>query len=196
MQNLDLELAKFQLFIIGFLMGLFVLSLGVSQLLTDYSPNSSLSFYPRNFTLDIQPGSEPVRLPEFTLIPQRIQIPSAGIDAVIQQGGIENGEWVLSAQSAYFLPKAVLGDKNLNAVIYAHKRPGLFINLSKAKLGDEILISDSGKTYIYRVVKTAVAKPDDLESLKAEGVNFITLITCDGIFDKERLVIKAALISS
>lgn len=194
MQNLDSALTKLQLFILAFLASILVLGLGMSRFLVDTSVEPKLDYQPRLFAFDAP--IKPITLAQFGLNPHRIQIPSKGIDVLVQKGGIANGEWVLSAQSAYFMPREFILDDNLNSIIYAHKRVGLFIDLDKVKIGDQIIITDiSGKTYTYQVVKTLVSDPKNLDNLKADGVNFITLITCDGAFDKERLVVKAALIS-
>lgn len=194
MQNLDTALSKLQLFILAFLASILVLGLGISRFLVDTAVEPKMDFQPRLFAFDAPIQAIP--LAQFVLNPQRIQIPSQGIDVSVQKGGVVNGEWVLSAQSAYFMPKELILDDNLNAIIYAHKRVGLFLNLYKVNVGDQILITDeSGRTYTYQVVKTLVSDPKNLDNLKADGVNFITLITCDGVFDKERLVVKAALIS-
>lgn len=193
MQNIEYTLAKKELFKIGILTGFLLLSLGVSKLLLNYlSLSPVLDFPSRVFSLEIQP--EPVKIAEFTLYPQRIQIPSAGIDALVSEGGIVDGEWILSPQSAYFLPKTFISPDQSNTIIYAHKRVGLFINLGKVNQGDEITVLDKfNHPYTYKVVQTLTADPNDLESLRVEGKNMLTLITCDGIFDKERLIVKAEI---
>lgn len=194
MQNLDLALAKLQLFIVGFLASILILGLGMSKFLMDTQPEPNLNFQPRSFAYDLP--IKPIPLAKFGLNPHRIQIPAHKIDIEVQPGGIANGEWILTAKSAYFMPREFILDDNLNAIIYAHKRVGLFINLYQVNIGDQIIITDeTGRAYTYQVVKTLVSDPKNLDNLKADGVNFITLITCDGVFDTERLVVKAALIS-
>lgn len=194
MQNTDLASAKNDLFLFGFLIAFLLFSIGVSILFLNIFQTPTVSFPARVASFELE--SAPTPLPSFSLTPQRVQILSANIDVNVEEGGIENGEWILSPKSAYYLPKQYLGDNNLNTIIYAHKRPNLFINLNKVQIGDEILVTNTeNKEYFYKVRNILVVDPNDLESLRSEGENFITLITCDGSLDKERLVVKAEHLS-
>ena len=90
--------------------------MGVSILFLNIFQTPNISFPSRAASFELQPL--PTQKPSFSLTPQRVQISSANIDANVVEGGIVNGEWMLSPKSAYFLPKEYLGDDNLNTIIY------------------------------------------------------------------------------
>lgn len=128
-------------------------------------------------------------------LPVRVLAKKAGIDATVTIGGYENGKWILSKNNALFLPTSQMPGEGGNTVLYAHKRKGLFATLKNLSLGDTITLYDlNGKTYTYAVYKTENIKPNQMEKIQTNKNNTITLFTCDGWFDENRLVVKASLI--
>jgi LPXTG-site transpeptidase (sortase) family protein len=94
-----------------------------------------------------------------------------------------------------YLPTSGKLAEGYNTVIYAHKRPGLFGALSQTHWGDLITIFDKdGKPYTYKIFSIESIHPTQVDKLKSDKANTLTLFTCDGVFDQSRLLVKAQLI--
>jgi LPXTG-site transpeptidase (sortase) family protein len=127
--------------------------------------------------------------------PVSISIPSAEIDARIIEGGIVHGNWILSDFAALYLPTSGKVGEGYNTIIYAHNSEELFGSLEKVKLGDVIVLANAaGRQFVYRITSRENIEPWDLKKLYSEEKNVITLFTCDGWFDSERLLVRAKLV--
>lgn len=127
---------------------------------------------------------------------KQISIPSININTLIAQGGIENGSWILSDDSVLVLPASGKPGEGFNTIIYAHNRPALFSDLEKIKLGDQIFIKNQkGRQFVYKVFSFEYIKPEDLNKIRSDIPDTLTLFTCDGPFDQARLIVKALMIS-
>lgn len=126
--------------------------------------------------------------------PQRVAIPTLGINIPISEGGVVNGEWILSETTVLFLPTSGSLGEGYNTILYAHKRSGLFLNLKNIKRGAEIFIQDTnGQNFTYRVYFIERVKASEVSKLKSGIKDTLTLFTCDGLFDELRLIVKAKL---
>lgn len=122
--------------------------------------------------------------------PVKIVIPRIGINAQVKPGGIVNGKWILSDTYVHYFS---LSQSDNKTIFYAHERKNLFVNLKQVIKGDKILVTDeTGKITIYEVYSTERILPTQFEKLNAEA-HTITLYTCDGAFDQNRLLVKAKL---
>lgn len=130
-------------------------------------------------------------------IPREISIPSVKIDVKVDQGGIVNGDWVLSNTDALYLPTSGTLGEGYNTIIYAHNTANLFGKLRLLKTGDLINIRDGhGKIYAYAVSSKENVNPHDLAKLYSTQKNIITLFTCSGWADTSRILIHAQLVNS
>lgn len=131
--------------------------------------------------------------PQSAGAPLSLTIPSLDLENVdIVEGGFENGHWLLADDALLWLPTSGQLEEGFNTIVYGHKKPGLFVNLYKLELADEIILtSKSGQVFHYQVTDKIQVKPDNLEALESDAANSLTLFTCDGAFDQNRLVIKA-----
>lgn len=128
-------------------------------------------------------------------VPSQISIPSIAIQANIAPGGIADNTWILNDTAAFYLPSSGKLNEGFNTVIYAHKLPNLFGDLHKVQIGDIIEIKDEpGTTFRYQIFDKQVINPQDVEKIKSSIPNALTLFTCDGIADTERLVVQASLL--
>lgn len=124
--------------------------------------------------------------------PIQIKIPKLNIQDEIIPGGIKGQDWILSDSKIMYLPTSGLLGEGYNTVIYAHKRPGLFLDLNQLTLGDKIyLYNKIGRQFIYSVKSKQTVDPNNLSSLYSAIPNTLTLFTCDGFFDQHRLVVRA-----
>lgn len=82
-----------------------------------------------------------------------------------------------------------------NSVIYAHNWDKLFGKLKKVKIDDSITIYlANGKQANYKVSQIHTVPADTINILKATSDSRLTLFTCTGFFDKDRLVVVASQI--
>lgn len=128
--------------------------------------------------------------------PTLISIPSLKADIKVIKGGIANGNWVLSDSEALYLPTSGKIGEGFNTILYAHNRENLFGNLKKIQKGDLLVIKDNAdKDFIYKVYLIENIDPRDIKRLFSEEKDIVTLFTCDGWFDQERLLVRGKLIN-
>lgn len=126
--------------------------------------------------------------------PVLISIPSIKLETKVTEGGIVNGNWILSDNDALFLPTSGKIGEGFNTIIYAHNTDKLFGNLRNIKQDDLVIVRDrTGKEFKYKVFSKADVDPQDLRKLYSTEKNIITLFTCDGWFDESRFLVKAKL---
>lgn len=129
--------------------------------------------------------------------PATLSIPSQKINVNVDEGGIVEGEWVLSPSNALYLPTSGKLGEGYNTIIYAHNTPNLFGNLDKVAENDKIILKDrAGKSYIYKVASVEQVDPKDLKKLYSTQKNVLTLFTCSGWADTNRTIIHAKLVSN
>lgn len=128
-------------------------------------------------------------------IPVSLSIPAIHLSVHVVQGGIVDGEWVLSDHDALYLPTSGSLGEGYNTILYAHNTWPLFGKLSTIKNGDLIEIKDTqGTIYTYKVFSFDNVNPKDLRSLYSSERNIVTLFTCSGWADTTRLLVKASLV--
>lgn len=126
--------------------------------------------------------------------PASVSISSIKLETKVIEGGIVNGNWILSDDSALFLPTSGRIGEGYNTIIYAHNTDKLFGNLRNIKQDDVIFLKDlQGRTFKYKVFLKEDVDPKDLRKLYSTEKNIITLFTCDGWFDQSRLLVRARL---
>ena len=121
-----------------------------------------------------------------------IKIPSVGIDLPVEKGQIVKGVWQISEKGASQLDKSANPGHKGNTVIYGHNKNSLFGPIRWLKEGDSIEITDENRTlYTYRVVKTVITTPDDIEYVLPKSEEILTLYTCTGLLDSKRHIVLA-----
>lgn len=125
----------------------------------------------------------------------RLVVPAMLLNAPISEGkdlsALRNGPWRR--------PNGSTPDNGGNTVIVGHRftyaNPhGVFYNLNKVRLHDELGIFWQGKRYLYKVSSIATVPPTDtiIESPTADAR--LTLYTCAPLWlPKDRLVVIAEL---
>lgn len=79
-----------------------------------------------------------------------------------------------------------------NSVIYAHNWNSLFGKLGKVKTDDIVTVFlENGDEIKYQVSQKHVVSPETLSILKPTNDSRLTLFTCSGFLDKDRLVVVA-----
>ncbi|MBJ7598684.1 class F sortase [Candidatus Nephthysia bennettiae] len=145
--------------------------------------------------------------------PQRIVIPSIGVDAAVEKVGVDNTLQMGAPENPDEVGWYSLGSspgQPGDAVIDGHLdtrtgAPAVFAQLSSLKAGDSVKVRlPEGRELVFRVAQVASipyqATPSGLYSI--DGSPRLTLITCTGSWDSnrhtysERLVVQAVPVSS
>ncbi len=137
-----------------------------------------------------------VEEPVMTTVPTAITIPAVFVNNIpIVPGGIIGDEWLLFDDKAVYLQSSGLLGEGYNTVIYAHSRKGLFKNIKDLNIGDSIHITgDNGELYSYKVYEMETVNLKEVSKLKSTEPNIVTLFTCDGPLDQDRVIVRASLV--
>jgi sortase A len=122
----------------------------------------------------------------------RINIPKIAVDWVFVEGvDVED----LKKGPGHY-PESPLPGRPGNAAIAGHRTTygAPFNRLDELAPGDEIRVSDSAGTYIYRVTEKKVVLPTEMGVVAPTSDSRLTLTTCNPKYSaRERLIIVAAL---
>lgn len=151
------------------------------------------------FTL---PPSQP--LPSPTTLPEaRVLIPTAGVNALVVNVYLDGESWDVSQLGEYagHLQGTAWINTPGNVALAGHVemrdgRPGIFARIEELRMGDPVILTQSGVEQRYAVTDIKRVSPDDLSVLYPTSNERITLITCDS-YDflqnayQERIVVVA-----
>lgn len=125
-------------------------------------------------------------------IPAEIMIPSLNLDLSVDPGNIMDGVWQISANNATFSTSSSPPGSGGNTVIYGHNLKRIFGNLPYLSEGQKVSVkTKSGKLYHYTVVEKYFVGPDRVDLVSPTDEPMLTVYTCWGAFDRQRVVIKA-----
>jgi LPXTG-site transpeptidase (sortase) family protein len=133
--------------------------------------------------------------------PERVQIPSIGLDAKVVQIGTKTDAqghllWETAAFAVGYHKGSALPGDNGNVVLSGHisspHEGNVFNKLPKIEPGDGIVVSTADRQYLYVVAETRVVTPDAVEVLDPTDHAILTMLTCvpDGVYS-HRLVVRA-----
>jgi hypothetical protein len=157
--------------------------------------------------------STPVRPAGGAIIPARIRVPAAGIDAPVEQVGVRaDGTMDVPGNiwDAGWLREGTLPGAPGHAVIDGHldstRGPAVFAKLNQLMPGDRIFVSDTDGNQLEFVVSALNSYPvadfPKQEVFGGGGTPELKLVTCDGVYSTKthtysrRLVVTATLASS
>lgn len=124
-------------------------------------------------------------------VPNRVEIKDLRINMdvvpqVTKQGAVE----VSTTKANYLVGSGVIGEKN-NIVVFAHKRNGMFGNLSQIKVGTKIILKSKDRVGEYEVVDGYETRSNDMTVVMPDGYYGLTLYTCNRWDDSHRYVVRA-----
>ena len=138
----------------------------------------------------LRAGSEP---------PERLVIPTIGLDAKVVPIGIRLGPHGLEWQTAPFAvgyhegsaDPADTGNVVLSGHISSRSEGAIFRRLPEVKIGDGLIVATQRQMFVYRVTDIKVTTPAAVEVLERTMNPVVTLITCvpDGVYS-HRLVVR------
>ncbi|HEX9817620.1 MAG TPA: sortase [Patescibacteria group bacterium] len=125
-------------------------------------------------------------------LPVKLAIGGIGVDLSVVEASIVDGVWQTSDNSATHLAASARPGESSNIVIYGHNRPELLNSLHEASVGEEITLeSEAGVRHTYVVEKIEVVAPSAIEYVLPTADEQLTVYTCTGLFDSQRLVLVA-----
>lgn len=124
--------------------------------------------------------------------PTQITIPSIAVNLPIDIGEIKDGVWKISYSNATFLDASGRPGGGNNTVIYGHNKKAIFGNLPYLSLGQKIYIKTAdGVMHKYEAYQKDFVGPDRVDLVSPTNKEELTIYTCWGLFDTQRVVIKA-----
>lgn len=129
--------------------------------------------------------------------PVSLYVPKLNLFLEIDEGFYSpvSKAWNLSntrAQWATITPRA--NNKEGNTFIYAHNYPAVFGRLSELAEGDEfILLGEGGHTFVYTMSSRYETNPYDDRLFYYTGPPILTVQTCSGVWDQNRLLVSFKL---
>jgi LPXTG-site transpeptidase (sortase) family protein len=148
----------------------------------------------QNFQLTTLEVTAPIEVSTMTAraeLPDRVVIPSVKIDQLLKTSSISNGQWHVASQSASYLANSARPGENSNIVIYGHNYKNIFTNLKHVKVGDSVEIYSEHQITTYRVTTRKIVAPTAIEIALPTAKETLTLYTCIGLLDSQRLVLTA-----
>ncbi len=148
------------------------------------------------------PGSNPSIADNRLIVPDRIMVPSLGINAVVRNPtstSISHLDSELTKGAVRYPGSGTIGKGNM--FIFGHSTGlsvvqnqayRIFNELHKTKKGDEILLTSGSTTFVYKV--RSVSKVDKNDTLVKfdTATNMLTISTCDSFGSKsDRYVVEA-----
>jgi LPXTG-site transpeptidase (sortase) family protein len=142
----------------------------------------------------------PIPPPKLTSQPQiasasatlRIAIPSLNLDIPVYEAKIQGTHWEYSTIGISHLSGTPWAGQSGNAVYYGHNWPNLLGNLHQIKIGDKLVITPSvGPNMTLTVTAKEIVSPDQISVIAPTIDSRLTLFTCIGFLDRQRLVVIA-----
>ena len=127
--------------------------------------------------------------------PVRLAISSVAIDLPVFSQTLVDGVWTVPENGVGYLQgSGRLTDLSGNVVLFGHHRPGLLAALDQAKAGETIRLTDeSGVEFVYQITGVLVVSPQTVAILAPTRTATLTIFTCSGWQDQQRLVVRAQL---
>jgi len=76
--------------------------------------------------------------------------------------------------------------------VYGHNKKIIFGSLPYLSIGQKVIVkTQDGKLYTYEVYKKDFVKPARVDLVSPTNFEELTLFTCWGLFDSQRVVVKA-----
>jgi LPXTG-site transpeptidase (sortase) family protein len=136
-----------------------------------------------------------------------IEIPSLNVKAIIVGVPQRNGDWNVAwlDRQAGWLQGTAFPTLKGNSVVTGHVYlsnglPGPFVNLSRLKFGETVIIHFGGQKYVYEIRSNRVTSPTDASVFKHDEEAWLTLITCKE-YEQEtdsyrrRVIVRAVLVT-
>lgn len=145
----------------------------------------ALHTFLRNRVLQIAATENPAQV---TLAP--VKIAFANHAAFSLRSAVEvNGHWNVWPDSVTYIPSS-----GNNLIIYAHNTKPLFGDLKKINIGESVAVTmQDGTQKTFVITGRLIVGPSETALLQPTTNQVLTLYTCIGFLDSQRLVLRANL---
>jgi len=128
-------------------------------------------------------------------IPTGIAIEGINVWLPVYPAKVNNSEWETTYKGVSYIVGSAIPGNIGNAIFYGHNWPNILGSLSSIKVGDtvEVIFSNNSKKS-FTVTTIQEVTPDAVAVLDQTNDKRITIYTCIGFFDSNRLVITALLL--
>lgn len=134
---------------------------------------------------------EPV-LPHRDLGQRPVSITFNGQTVPIKPGTESASGWTLDRQSAFHVEQSAFPGEKGNIIIYGHNTNNIFGSLKQMKVDDLLeLTLLNGTTITFQVFDVVTVSPAENGYLYPTGREQLTVYTCTGFLDKDRLIVRA-----
>ncbi len=172
----------------------------------DTSANAAVAFLPAT---GFAPNQETVLsgTPEaYASTELTISIPALNVTTSITGVPNHNGTYAIDwlGNEVGWLQGSAYPGSIGNSILTAHNylangRPGPFVDLKTLKWGDQVIVEQGGRSYIFEVRSVKRVRPEDLSSLGHKDYGYLTLITCLGYDNQSesylyRTIVQAVLV--
>jgi sortase A len=126
--------------------------------------------------------------------PQRLILPTLGVNTPVHEVFIENNAWQVASYAAGYHHGTALPGNIGNTVLAGHAglRGAVFRDLGRLTPGAEVVVETGGWRYVYRVRELKNVWPTQVEVMNPTPTPVLTLITCTN-WDTQRLIVVADL---
>ena len=120
---------------------------------------------------------------------------------------LDNGSWDVTwlGSQAGWLEGSAFPTASGNAVLTGHvwdalNRPGVFEKLTELRYGDQVIVHNAGKAYVYEVRERLQVSAERVNQLlKHKDRPWVTLVTCRGYDEASgeylsRVLVRAVLV--
>ncbi len=119
-----------------------------------------------------------------------VSIQSLGISLPVFESSIINGVWEVPSKALGHLQSSSNPGQLGNIVIYGHNTADVLGKLVNINVADKISVNTDRET-VYSVKSISIVNSDDITVAQSENTAELTIYTCIGTLDSQRLVIKA-----
>lgn len=129
--------------------------------------------------------------------PQRLRMPSIGVDTTVREVFIENNAWQVADYAAGYHHGTALPGNIGNTVLAGHAglRGAVFRDLDRLTYGADVIVETGGWRYVYRVREMRKVWPTQVDVMDPTPTPVLTLITCT-TWDTQRLIVVADLVDA
>lgn len=124
-------------------------------------------------------------------LPNMLKIDRVGITLPIIETQFTATGWEVATNAASIASMSARPYEQGNIIIYSHNTKRLFGRLRSVVVGDLVTLDHDGKERDYRVEAVTVVNPSMVDFLRPTNREALTLYTCTGLFDRQRLVVRA-----
>ncbi len=145
----------------------------------------------RERTTPILHESSNYETPRYTDSVFTILIPSANIELPAYAARITGVTWQTTKRGVSYLSTSPLPGEPGNSVLYGHNWSNLLGNLHVVKPGDPVYVTRGNTTTRFLIRYVAVVDSKESSVYAPSRDTRLTLYTCAGFLDRERLVVTA-----